>query len=73
MNKKSIQPSLLGLVHLGLGDGDLALEYMEQAYAARDLYLLVLVSVPEGFDAVWDRFRADPRFAAIVKRMGLAK
>jgi serine/threonine protein kinase len=71
--KKFIQPSLLGLVHVGLGEWDLACEYMEKAYKAKDSFLLVCVSIPEGFDAVFDRFRADPRVAAIVRKMGLEK
>jgi serine/threonine protein kinase len=70
-NTKYIQPSLLGIVYVGLGDWDLAFEYMEKAYKEKDSFLLVCVSIPKGFDTVFDRFRTDPRFAALVKKMGL--
>jgi serine/threonine protein kinase/tetratricopeptide (TPR) repeat protein len=71
--KKYIQPALFGLVYIGLGDWDLAFEYMEKAYEEKDSYLLVCVSIPEGFDTIFDRFRMDPRFTAILKKMRLGK
>jgi Flp pilus assembly protein TadD len=57
-----------GLVYAALGDLDKALEYMEQAYKERE-GLLVYANVEPGFKDL----RSDPRFIALLKRMGLRK
>jgi tetratricopeptide (TPR) repeat protein len=56
----------LGVICIGLPDFDRAMQYFEQAYAERDGILMYLAVDPVG-EALW----RDPRFAALVKKMGL--
>jgi TolB-like protein/DNA-binding winged helix-turn-helix (wHTH) protein len=49
-----------------LGDRDLALEWLEKSYQNRDYWLLFMNVEPE-----MDPVRSDPRFQAIVRRLGV--
>jgi TolB-like protein/DNA-binding winged helix-turn-helix (wHTH) protein len=49
-----------------LGDRDLAFEWLEKSYQHRDYWLLFINVEPE-----MDPVRSDPRFQAIVKRLGV--
>ena len=49
-----------------LGEADLAFATLEQAFTARDWHLLRLK-----VDPFMDGLRQDPRFADLLKRMGL--
>ena len=60
-----IPPYALALVHAGLGEADAVFDWLERAYAARDVHLMFLT-----VDAKWDRYRADPRFTALLARCG---
>jgi TolB-like protein len=71
LKTKYIQPGLLAIVYISLGEWDLAFEYLERAYEEHDLFLLIWVSLPHGFDTKLDNLREDPRFQALVKKMGL--
>jgi TolB-like protein/DNA-binding winged helix-turn-helix (wHTH) protein len=51
---------------LKLGDRDLALDWMEKSYRHHDYWLLFVNVDPET-----DTVRSDPRFQAIVKRLGI--
>ena len=50
----------------GLGDLDRAFEWLERAYAERDMAMVHLDT-----DPYFDPLRADPRFADLRSRMGL--
>jgi hypothetical protein len=52
-------------VRAGLGEPEAALEWLERAYDAHDVHLVLLVVDPK-----WDAFRADARFLAIIERCG---
>ena len=55
------------LAHLGLGDDDAALDWLETAADRRDSWLYAMsVNMP-----MFDRVRASPRFAGVVRRLGL--
>ncbi len=54
------------LIHLGLGDTDAALQWLERALEDRSS-LLWLTPVEPRFD----RIREDPRFRELVSRYGL--
>ncbi len=54
------------IVHLGLGERDQALTWLEKAYAERFNRLAYLRREP-----VWDPLRADPRFQDLLRRIGL--
>jgi TolB-like protein/tetratricopeptide (TPR) repeat protein/class 3 adenylate cyclase len=65
-NQRYIPPVNIALVHNGLGDRDEALSLLERACEERDVRLTLLKVDPR-----WDTFRTDPRFGAILKRIGL--
>jgi TolB-like protein/DNA-binding winged helix-turn-helix (wHTH) protein len=63
--ERYVPPSALALVHAGLGDRDAVFEWLDKAYAARDVHLIFLPVDPK-----WDPYRADPRFEAMLARCG---
>ena len=63
--QRYVPPYALALVHAGLGDADAAFEWLDRAYAARDVHLMFLT-----VDVKWDRFRSDPRFGDLLARCG---
>jgi TolB-like protein/DNA-binding winged helix-turn-helix (wHTH) protein/Flp pilus assembly protein TadD len=63
--QRYVPPYALALVHAGLGDADAAFEWLDRAYAARDVHLMFLT-----VDAKWDRYRTDPRFGDLLARCG---
>lgn len=56
----------LAAAHLGLGDTERALDLLEQAYSERAVHLAFLK-----IDARWNGLRAEPRFKAWSRRLGL--
>jgi len=70
---KDIKSALYAIAYMGLGEWDHAFKSLDLAYEQHDSTLLVIISVPHGFDSELDRFRAEPRFLAFVKKMGLEK
>ncbi len=61
-----VSPYSVALVHCGLGDRDQALAWLEKAYIERSDYMPYLNREP-----MLDGLRSDPRFAALVRRVGL--
>jgi len=61
-----VPPYNVALVYHGLGDTDAALKWLERAYEEHDVRLIFL-----GVEPKWDGLRADPRFADLIKRVGL--
>lgn len=61
-----VSPYNLALISFGLGETDRGYQFLEQAYAERDG---ILIYVP--IDPVSEPFSRDPRFAAIMKKIGL--
>jgi hypothetical protein len=49
-----------------LGDGNKALEYLEKAFSDEDDELIFCIRYP-----ALDSIRKDPRYAALMKRLGL--
>ena len=62
-----VVPFNLALVQLGLGDRQLALEYLERAYAADSQFMGWLK-----MDRIFDPLRSEPRFVALMKKLRLA-
>jgi serine/threonine-protein kinase len=54
------------MIHHGLGEREQALHYLEQSFEQREVQLTFI-----RIDTRWDDLRADPRFVAIARRMGL--
>ncbi|MFQ5866119.1 MAG: protein kinase [bacterium] len=64
--QRYIKPSLVATIHIGLGENDKAFGWLEKAYEARDNFLVYLKVMPSV-----DHLRSDPRFTALLKKMGL--
>ena len=63
--KKYVPPCSFAVIYLGLGMIDKALDHLEEAYRVRDIWL-VWANVMELFD----RARSEPRFQALIKKIG---
>jgi TolB-like protein/DNA-binding winged helix-turn-helix (wHTH) protein/Tfp pilus assembly protein PilF len=61
-------PFRFAYVHIGLGETDRAFEWLQKAIEARD-WQMGMLKVEPAFDGL----RADPRFAALVERVGLPR
>ena len=59
-------PTGIAILYMGLGNKDKAFEWLETAYEVRDMDLRNIK-----VDPIWDALRPDPRFKALVKKMGL--
>ncbi|HKQ53148.1 MAG TPA: protein kinase [Pyrinomonadaceae bacterium] len=64
--KEYVSPAELAIIYVGLGDKEEAFQALERAYAAHDLQLQYL-----NVDPHFDTWRSDPRFADLVRRVGL--
>ena len=61
-------PFLVALVYVGLEDNDRAFEWLEKALEARSWQMPMLKA-----DAIFDPLRSDPRFPALLDRLGLPR
>jgi TolB-like protein/DNA-binding winged helix-turn-helix (wHTH) protein len=61
-------PVRIAMVHIGLGDTDRAFEWLQKGLEARD-WQMVMLKVEPTFDGL----RSDPRFAALLERIGLPR
>jgi TolB-like protein/Tfp pilus assembly protein PilF len=66
--QRYVPPYAFALVHAGLHERDAVFEWLQRAYAARDVHLIFLTADPK-----WDRYRADPRFIELLARCGFAR
>ena len=64
--RKYISPTVIATIYGALGDKDQAFAWLNKAVDGRD-FILVLLNVEPMFDPLRD----DPRFTALVKRVGL--
>jgi len=65
--KEYVSPLYIAWIYIGLGEKDRAFEWLEKAYEERAFGLLFL-KVGPGYNSL----RSDPRFADLVRRIGLA-
>ena len=56
----------VALVHAGLEDRDQSFAWLQRAFEERFNRLAYL-----GVEALWDPLRSDPRFAELVRKVGL--
>lgn len=61
---KYIDPVSIGLIYMGLGDKDRAMQYFEQGYKTRAHWMVYLKRAPP-FDAM----RGDPRFQKLIQEL----
>lgn len=57
----------IAVLHLGLGEGDLALDWLRKACDAHSMGIFWLKIEP-----IWDTLRPDPRFSALLQQLRLA-
>jgi tetratricopeptide (TPR) repeat protein len=65
-SKQYVSPYNLAVVYVGLGDKDAAFKWLNKAYDERSVRLINIAVHPR-----FASLRSDPRFAALVKRIGL--
>jgi adenylate cyclase len=65
---QDLAPIRVAMIHIGLGETDRAFEWLEKALQARD-WQMALLNVEPAFDNLC----ADPRFPALVERVGLRR
>jgi TolB-like protein/DNA-binding winged helix-turn-helix (wHTH) protein/Flp pilus assembly protein TadD len=63
--ERYVPPYAFALVHAGLDERDAAFDWLERAYAVRDVHLVYV-----GVDSKWDAFRQDPRLRDLLARCG---
>ena len=61
-----VSPVDIATIYIGLGEKDPALDWLERGFAGRAYGLVFLPSDPR-----FDPLRSDPRFAALMRRVGL--
>jgi tetratricopeptide (TPR) repeat protein len=66
-----VQSYFLARVDAGLGDKQRALDYLEKAYEERSEYLVNADWGGLRTDPAWDNLRDEPRFQALLKKVGL--
>ncbi|MEP6707148.1 MAG: hypothetical protein ABJC05_06490, partial [Pyrinomonadaceae bacterium] len=63
-----VSPYYSVVLYLALGEKDQAFEWLDKAYDERSDLLVFL-----GRDPIFDSLRSDPRFADMMRRVGLSK
>jgi adenylate cyclase len=66
--QRYVTPAASMVVYLGLGEKEKALEWLEKSYADRDGRCSFLKVEP-----IYDNLRTEPRFQALLKKLGLDK
>ena len=64
--RQYVPPDRIALIYAGLGDKDQAFAWLEKAYDEHSFNMTWLKVEPR-----WDSLRSDPRFADLVRRIGL--
>ncbi|MFN0120213.1 MAG: protein kinase domain-containing protein [Blastocatellia bacterium] len=65
---KQVSPYNIAKIYAGLGEPEQAIAWLEKAVVARDSNL---TDPGLNVDVIFDRLHADPRFVALLRRMGL--
>jgi tetratricopeptide (TPR) repeat protein len=66
--KRHVAPYYFAVVHAGLGENDEALDWLEKVYEERHVGVLSLKMEPE-----FDGLHREPRFKALLKKVGLGR
>ena len=64
--QKYVAPYVFAGIHIGLGENDRAIEYLEKSYEEHSHWLIYL-----HIDPGMDGLRDDPRFQSLLGRVGL--
>jgi hypothetical protein len=63
-NKENIRPYVFAKIYSGLGERDLAFEWLDKAYDEHDIWLFAVYS-----DETMNNIRSDPRFDKLLRKM----
>jgi len=63
--ERYVPPYSMAIVHMGLGQYDHAMQWLERCYDARDVHVIFLPVDPK-----WDPLRSDVRFCSLLQRCG---
>jgi TolB-like protein/Tfp pilus assembly protein PilF len=63
--QRYVSPYIFAMIHLGLGEKDQAIDFLEKTYQDRDGYNIAYIKV----DPFFDPLRGDPRFEAFVQKI----
>jgi tetratricopeptide (TPR) repeat protein len=66
--REYVAPTWVAYVYIALAEKDQAFAWLEKAYSQRHVDLTSLKAAP-----LWDAIRSDPRFADLVRRVGLPR
>ena len=64
--QKYVAPYFFAGIHIGLGDSDRAMEFLEKSYEEHSHWLIYL-----HIDPSMDELRDHPRFQGLLRRVGL--
>ncbi|HAF12697.1 MAG TPA: hypothetical protein DCK99_03155 [Blastocatellia bacterium] len=64
--QRYVSSAIVAEIYAALGERDQTFEWLEKGYEERSIGMLFLKT-----DPLWDGFRSDPRFANLVRRVGL--
>jgi len=64
--REFIDPGLIAFIYIDLGETDQAFTWLEKVYEERSSWIAFLQVEPK-----FDRLRSDPRFSALLKKVGL--
>ncbi len=67
--RQYISPDEIALIYANLGDKDQAFAWLDRAYEARSAFLITAILGSPNYDPL----RSDPRFDALLRRIGLEK
>ena len=67
--QRYITPYLSAMIHIGLGEKDQAIDFLEKTYEDRDGYSIGFIKVDRDLDPL----RGDPRFETLVQKVFAAK
>jgi adenylate cyclase len=65
--QENSSPAYIAFIHFILGDRDEGFEWLEKAYQGYDRYIFLI-----GIERWMEPFRSDPRYLAMLKKIGLA-
>lgn len=65
-NRKDVSPFTIAMLYARLGDNDKAFEWLEKAVEGRSVQFTYLIADPR-----YDNLRSDPRFADLLRKVGL--
>ena len=68
LTRRPVAPYYFAVVHAGLGENDEALDWLDKVYEERHAGVLSLKMDPE-----FDGLRREPRFKALLEKVGLSR